>query len=445
MSFNIKNLFSGFRQDWFKWVETLILAAFSIWIWKHSDFFIFDPQGNEGKQSFFWPLFGPLLISIRYGFANGVICALLVILGIASLLSVENNIDQFSLSLGVGLVLVSMIVGEFRDYWDGVNQKHDLDRDYIRQRLDSFTQNYHLLKASHDQLEQRIAGQKISLRASINQLEEIVFENTDDRFGSLCLPYLNLISEIGGLEVAGIYKVTNNKLDKSVKASLGDSHELHVNDPMFKDMIKTKKLLTPAKLGETEVHKSRYQVCIPLVDTTGVLRAILVAEKAKFFLLTPANIALLSLVSNYAADLLNENLQVPVLRPEQADLFRSYVKRATENKTHYSADTSLVAFVGLPHKYQLALHEIINDRRGAGVYWQCITKNDRSALVVLLPLTSVWGAEQYIKRIREFLIQSLDDDMTLDEESGFEVIGPKILGRDQKFIDDLINELDVNG
>jgi polysaccharide biosynthesis protein PelD len=389
-----------------------------------------------------------LLISIRYGFANGVICALLVIAGAASILKYSDSLDSFSFSIGVGMVLTAMIIGEFRDYWHEINQKHNLDHDYMRQKLDSFTQNYHLLKASHDQLEQRIAGQRISLRASINQLQEVVLENTERRFESLCQPYLELISEIGGLEIAGIYRVSQNKVEQDYSAILGDQHELHLDDPMLKDMIETNKLLTPAKLAENEVHKSRYQVCIPLVDTSGILQAILVAEKAKFFLLTPANIALMSLVSNYAADLLNEELQVPVLRPEQSSLFQMYIERASYNKIHYGADTCLVAFKGLPEEYQSALEEIINFRRGADVYWHCLTldreKKQQPALAVLLPLTSVWGAQQYIKRINELLAKSMNSEKASTVAPDFDVIGPIIVGKDQAATKHIVNELGIN-
>lgn len=444
MVIDFEKILIGFKNSWFEWLETVFVASLSLWIWQSTNSLSTFMTDTIILPSFFWPLFGPLVIAIRYGFANGVICSLFVIAGSASILNYDNNLDEFSFSISVGMVLMTMIVGEFRDYWHEINQKHNLDHDYMRQKLDSFTQNYHLLKASHDQLEQRIAGQRISLRASITRLQEIVLDNATDRFDCLCAPYLDLVSEIGGLEVAGIYQVRNGKVNTKVRAVLGDSHELDLNDPMLKDMMQTYKLLTPAKLKESEIHKSCYQVCIPLVDTSGILQAILVAEKAKFFLLTPSNVALLSLVSNYAADLLNELLQVPVLLANQTDLFKMYLDRARENKRQLGADTCLVAFVGLPEKYQLTLKEVINYRRGADVYWHCETRESRTALVVLLPLTSVWGAQQYVKRINDILKKSYQDGEDFTVKNSFEVFGPLVVGESDNNMNELIKEFGIN-
>lgn len=445
MSLNLKRLLFAQNRQWVEWLETAVITVLSIWVWMSVDHSLGDPLGQV-EQTFFWPLFGPLLISIRYGFTNGVICGLLVIASTASLMKINNNLESFSFSIGVGIVLTAMIVGEFRDYWHEINQKHDLDHDYMKQKLSSFTQNYHLLKASHDQLEQRIAGQKISLRASVKHLQEVVLERSDNRFDSLCQPYIALISEIGGIEVGGIYKVNNEQVDSEAKATVGDAHKLDLLDPMLKSMMDNNKLLTPAKLDELEVHKSRYQVCIPLLDTSGVLQAIFVAENAKFFMLTPANIALMSLVSNFSADLLNQELQVPVLRIEQFTLFCQYLKRASYNRLHHGIETCLVAFVELPQQYQSVLQEIINFRRGADIYWYCETTDSQPALVVLLPLTSIWGAQQYITRIQQLFRESVKihgaDNSNSNAE--FDVFGPIVINKEQDVVQNLIQGLGIN-
>ena len=423
MKTNWRNKFFEPEGVWFEWLETLVVSALSIWLWINSDFYRVDTI-KTSDLTFFWPLFGPLLIAVRYGFANGVICSLIVISGSFSYLRFFEDLDTISYSFGVGIVLASMIVGEFRDYWNEINQKHDLDHDYMRQKLDSFTKNYHLLKASHDQLEQRMAGQKVSLRASVNRLQSLVLENSTERFESMCKPYLSLISEIGGLEVAGIYRLKEGKVNPVACAQIGDNHVFDEKDLMLQDLLETKKLLTPAKLDEHEVHKSRYQVCIPLLDTNDQLQAVVLAERAKFFVLTPANIALLSLVSNYAADLLNEELKVPVLNQDQGPLFKQYIERAQYNKNHYAVDTCVVAFSGIPDWLVSSFNEIINFRRGADVYWHCQTKDKKKALIVLLPLTSVWGAEQYLKRIKELLFKPLSAQEKENLEEHFDAIGP---------------------
>ena len=142
----------GSPREWIMWSETLVVTVLSIWIWMDSDYFVGGSESIKQNGAFFWALVGPLLISIRYGFATGVMCSLLVIAGIASILNLLGSLEVFSFSLSVGMVLTSMVAGEFRDIWHEKNQKYSLDHDYMRQKLESFTKNYHLLKVSHDQL-----------------------------------------------------------------------------------------------------------------------------------------------------------------------------------------------------------------------------------------------------------------------------------------------------
>ncbi|MGF1731460.1 PelD GGDEF domain-containing protein [Photobacterium kasasachensis] len=429
---NIWNRFIiGFKQDGFAWLETIVVSVLSIYIWTQSD--SLAPSSTE--HNFFWPLFGPLLIALRYGFAKGLISGLLTTAGLASIMNATGLLEYYPLSLAVGLILVAMIAGEFHDYWHSINQKHILDHTYMAQKLDSFTQNYHLLKVSHDQLEQRTAGQTVSLRASISALHKIASKHSSHRLEHLGHPFLNLLAEIGGLEVAGIYRVKDGNVVPEVQATLGDHHRLVLSDPMLQDMLATQKLLSPAKLDENQVHKSRYQLCIPLLDTHKTLQGFVIAEHAKFFMLTPANVALLSLVSNHAADLLSDAIVTPILQAHQSTLFLSYLDRAEYNKRHYGADSTLVVCIDTNGAHNKSLDSIVNYRRGADVYWSCQTKRGQHALVVLLPLTSVYDAQQYIKRLKELL--SLTIGNHIDD---IDILGPLSLEQDQKQIKTLMNE-----
>jgi len=421
----------GFRQDGFAWLETIVVSVLSIYVWTQSD----SLAATSTEHNFFWPLFGPLLIALRYGFAKGFICALLTTAGLASIMNATGLLEYYPISLAIGLILMAMIAGEFHDYWHAINQKHILDHTYMTQKLDSFTQNYHLLKVSHDQLEQRTAGQTVSLRASISALHKIASKHSSHRLEHLGHPFLNLLAEIGGLEVAGIYRVHDGEIDQQVHATLGDHHRLVLSDPMLLDMLATRKLLSPAKLDENATHKSRYQLCIPLLDTHKTLQGVVIAESAKFFMLTPANVALLSLVSNHAADLLSDAIVTPILQAHQSTLFLSYLDRADYNKRHYGADSTLVVCIDANGDHKKSLDSIVNYRRGADVYWSCRTKHGRNALVVLLPLTTIYDAQQYIKRLKELLSLTISSDI-----NDIDILGPLSLEQDIKQIKTLMNE-----
>ncbi|MGF1686745.1 hypothetical protein L4C36_08615 [Photobacterium japonica] len=427
-----KKLFNGLRRSGQAWLETVLVAIIAIFIWTQSD--SLGPTSTE--HNFFWPLFGPLLIALRYGFAKGFICALLTTAGLASIMNITGHIDYYPLSLAVGTIMVAMIAGEFQDYWHNINRKHQLDQQYMQQKIDSFTQNYHLLKVSHDQLEQRTAGQTVSLRSSISALHKIATQHAEQRLEYLGHPFLNLLAEIGGIEVAGIYKVQDGEIQPKAEATLGDHHKLVPTDPMLLDMLKTKKVLSPAKLEAKQTHQSRYQLCIPLLDTFGNLQAAVVAESAKFFMLTPANVALLSLVSNHAADLLSNMIITPILAPHQNDMFVRYLKHARHNKRNYGADSSLVVCVDSQNKHQHIIDSVINYRRGADVYWSCRTQRGQHGLAVLLPLTTLYDAQHYIRRLEELLHTQLGEDI-----GDIDIIGPLSLSKDKQEIKKLMNEL----
>ncbi|MGR5142110.1 PelD GGDEF domain-containing protein [Photobacterium sp. DNB23_23_1] len=424
--------FLGFSKKSYAWFEVLLVAITSIYIWVESPSLV----PNSTDHNFFWPLFGPLLIALRYGFAKGFVCSLVTTAGLATIMNASGMLSNYPLSLAIGTIMVAMIAGEFHDYWHNINQKHILDHQYMAQKLDSFTQNYHLLKVSHDQLEQRTAGQTVSLRASINALHQIAAKHAEHRLEYLGQPYLNLMADIGGLEVAGIYQVSNGKINPTAAATLGDHHRLIDSDPMLLDMLETQKLLSPAKLEANQVHQSRYQLCIPLVDTRGVLQAAIIAENAKFFMLTPANVALLSLVANYAADLLSDEIITPILRPHQSDLFIDYLKRASYNKRHYGADSSVIVCIDSNGKHQQVLDNTISYRRGADVYWSCRTSQGNAALAVLLPLTTAYDAQQYIVRLKELLKDQLGGDA-----KDIDILGPLSMSTDRSEIRKLMNEL----
>ncbi|UXI04055.1 PelD GGDEF domain-containing protein [Photobacterium sp. TY1-4] len=424
-------IISGFKQDGAAWLETLIISAIAIYLWLHSDALTSTTQ----EQHFFWPLFGPLLVALRYGFAKGFSCSLLITVGLASVMNANDMLALYPLPMAVGMVLTAMIAGEFHDYWQAINQKHILDHQYMRQKLESFTQNYHLLKVSHDQLEQRSAGQTVSLRASISALHKIATAYSSNRLDHIGHPLLNLLAEIGGLEVAGIYQVTGNKINPTPQAIIGDDHHLDEADPMLQDMMKQRLLLSVAKLATHHENPSRYQLCIPLLDTQKNLQAIVVAESAKFFLQTPANNALLSLVASHAANLISDAIVTPLIQPQQMDLFLSYLSQAERNHHQYGVDSHLVVYNTSNALQKKRLEAIVNHRRGADIYWTSQTPQGEPALLVLLPLTTKADAQHYINRVEQLF--GLNAGTT---PSDFGIQGPLSVAKDLSQIKTLVYE-----
>src|SRR5688500_1670324 len=140
---------------WLAAIETGAVAvapvAIGMWLHPNDPFFL--------NQQFSWPALAPLLMGLRYGFAHGFGCAFgLIILLAASYRQQWFPLPEFPAQYAVGLLATGMLAGEFADVWMRRNRRQEVTSDVRRIRLDEFARAYHILKVSHDTLEQRVAG-----------------------------------------------------------------------------------------------------------------------------------------------------------------------------------------------------------------------------------------------------------------------------------------------
>lgn len=127
---------------------------------------------------------------------------------------------------------------------------------------------------------------------------------------------------------------------------------------------------------------------------------------------------MLALVANYAANLLSDSIVAPVLKPQQRDLFISYLNKVKGNKQKFGADSALVVFTDVNGEMQNILESLIDYRRGADIYWSCYTLDGMPALAVLLPMTSVYEAQQFVNRVKELVDSHLNSDFSDISVSG---------------------------
>jgi hypothetical protein len=427
----------GFKVSKTAWLETIAVAAIAIFIWFLSE----NKTADDPTQSIFlWSILGPIIVAMRYGFAKGFACALLTVVGCLGITQISVNPLHFSISDAIGMCLCAMVAGEFHDLWYKTNQNYRKNHDYMAKKLNSFTQNYHLLKVSHDQLEQKTASETVNLRSTMQALQMIAAKHKDHELSYLAAPFLDIFSEIGGIEVAGIYQIKNDIMHNKAESTLGDKHSFDPLDPMLQDMLSTKRLLSVAKFTSQQQHQSRYQLCIPFEDTSGELQAAILVEKTKFFMLTKLNVALMSVLANYAADLISSKAITPCLEPSQGQLFMQYLMRARDNREQFGTDSSVVICIDRTGKHKTALDHAVNYRRGADIYWNCWHKNSSAgsipAMAVLLPLTELLDGQQYVLRLQEILSTEIGQ-----QYKDIEIIGPLSLNTHQGAIERLLAEL----
>lgn len=430
----IQTLMAGFKRNTTAWIETLILGGFGAFLWIEIDGLVLGyPQHH-----FFWPVVAPLLVSLRYGFAKGFLCALLTIVVPFLWISYYQPGGEYSISFAVGTILITMIAGEFRDYWDEILQKKALEHENMARKLDSFSQNYYLLRASHDQLEQKVAGQVVSLRFSVSELHKIAAKNPSPNLSGLGKPILSLFSDIIGIEVAGLYSIYHDQIEDNAIATLGDMTELDRTDPMLKDTLEHKVVFSPVKLEAGEEHRSKYQLCVPILNSHRELLAVVAVERTKFFMLSQQNIALLALVSNCISDFLETGQVTPLLSKEEGSTFVLHVQRAVWNKQLYNADSTLLVCSGMKEKALALYQRTINQRRGADVYWQCESPEGEELLAILLPMVSLYEAEQFVNRLKQQYQQ-----LANTSESELMFLGPVAISNNAENLTRILNKLGV--
>ena len=264
---------TGPDKKWSHKVIELIVFALIVPV---IGFFFFknDPVGmNSG---FPWIVVPAVLFAARYGTVWGFICAVISAATLAY--PWQAYIDQTSslIALGVGTVILSILVGDFASAGKKQSAQESAENKYLRHRLKEFSKDYHVLKVSHGQLEEFMAGNRMSVRQALQQLKPMLTSNTSDEIkaGS---ELMAVFAQFGAVQVAGLYGTKDrDRIDPKPIATHGGMPELNLFDPLIKLSIDSKQLVS-VKLHaqETETVESELLAVVPIVDSHGHLHGIL--------------------------------------------------------------------------------------------------------------------------------------------------------------------------
>jgi hypothetical protein len=431
----ITTIVRGTRNELIGWIELFVISGLTALAWQYQTTIVYD----NPTDYFFWPALGPVLMSLRYGFGRGLISLLLTLAIIQAFSTLSGEVANMSISVILGTALLTMVTGEFRDSWHLVNQRLTLNQEFANNRLEMFTQSYHLLKVSHDQLEQRLAGQQMSLRTSVQEIRQ--FTSSDGKLtAEVAERTLAVLDNVISIYQAGFYEYTADGISPVPLAQLGTARELNVDDPMVRDACEQKITVGAKDISEAGdqtnpkgVSKLDYQLVIPLVDVKGNIKGIIVAAQVRFIQLTQSNIALVHLLASVLANLVSTDVHTPKLRPEQRKLFLQYLSNQNNYYNHFRLDSSLVVFTDLSQHQIVDIEDITDFRRGADIYWMAKDKSNRHTVFVLMPITNLLEAERYVTRIRTILLEK--PGIT---ESDFEVIGPLYVNKQAEEVHDLL-------
>ncbi|HKS11659.1 MAG TPA: PelD GGDEF domain-containing protein [Pseudomonas sp.] len=390
-------------NGWTSWLETVLVTALVI----GAGLWLAPQDPLQVRAEFPWSVLAPVLIGVRYGFVRGLLSASLLV-ATFFVLHRDGLPAYASIAPGfiVGVLVCGMLVGEVRDLWERRLQRLQMANDYRQYRLDDFTRAHQILRVSHDRLEQRLAGSDQSLRSALHGLSERLRAQPDgsDNLALLAEPILALLGQYGSLRVAGLYRVdalAGPPAHLSALATVGTMEALNGDDLLVRLCLERRELVSVLEevieAGELS-SVSSLQACIPLIDTSGQVLAILAVRQMPFFVFHERTLSLLLLLAGHIADLLTHDPVVLQLPCAEARHFARQLQRSLVDVEQHGLPACLYVFeITRPSDALRRLFEY--SQRGLDLHLPLRNARQHQCLLVLLPLTSSEGGEGYLARL----------------------------------------------
>ncbi|MCG8421063.1 MAG: hypothetical protein MJE77_24340 [Proteobacteria bacterium] len=293
------------------WIETAVITALLPAIgW------LIDSRDPFFLHGFPWTLLAPVLLGLQNGFRYALVSSLVLIAGGLTLWRMGyTQIESFPVSYVLSVGLIGVVAGEYRDKW-----QHSLDatRRENRQRgdkLEQFTRAYHLLKRSHDELEQRIASSGTSLQTTLDRVRAELEHCPTRALTGAGDSILRLFSHFGQVQMASLHDV--HWPDKRGKrpavvaepvAQLGVTPDVDLAHPMVLDALKTRKLTTIREDRVSGTGPSPL-ICIPLADSSARLWGVILVHQMPFLAMTDEHMMLLAALGGRMGDWLAEHAE----------------------------------------------------------------------------------------------------------------------------------------
>lgn len=275
----------------------------------------------------------------------------------------------------IGVLVSTMLVGEFRDLWERRLQRLQMANEYRQYRLDEFTRAHHILRVSHDRLEQRVAGSDQSLRSSLLMLRDRLRELdvSNNRLSSLAEPILALLGQYGSLRIAGLYALDATGKPEAL-AMLGEMGALDADDLLVRlclekgDVVSVREELL--ERGEQARHSS-LQACVPLLDTEDRLLAILAIRQMPFFAFNERILSLLALLAGHIADMLQSDAVALRLDDADSQAFSQQLRRSLIEAERHELPASL-CMLELSQPNEDLMRLLTDSQRGLISNYACV-------------------------------------------------------------------------
>ena len=391
---------------WGGWFETLMLTAIVI-----AASFVTQPHDPFRLNGGFpWPLLAPLLAGLRYGFVYGFVSALLIlaILGVA--INQQWQIASgFPLPWSIGIVVVAMVAGEFRDMWGRRLHRLEGAYQYRAERLEEFTRSYQQLRLSHDRLEQTVANDGFSLREGIMNLQSTL-DTIDGLSESSLQRLIEFVAEYGTLTQACIVGITTNRIDTDrTLARVGGDFSIDDDDPVVASALESGELAAVNLINGYVTDQNQLLAAIPLADSTGEVHAMLIVRSMPFFAFQENNLRLIAVLVAHGVDHLRFGTASSSIRR-----FIASFERVHQDFLRFKLDATLLKLSDAPGDVLDLSEQLRSSIRAIDV--MCVVcEKEQPVIWLLLPLTNTADARAWMQRLNSILAKVTTELVTIND------------------------------
>lgn len=391
---------------WGGWFETIALTAIMI----VASFVTQQQDPFRLGGGFPWPVLGPLLAGLRYGFVYGFVSALLilVVLGVAINLQWQAA-SGFPLPWAIGVVIVAMVAGEFRDMWGRRLHRLEGAFQYRAERLEEFTRNYQLLRLSHDRLEQTVANSGLSLREGIMHLQSTL-DAIDGLTETSLQKLIEFVAEYGALTQACIVGITADRIDTArILARVGEDFTIDDNDPVLKTALESGELAAVNLITENAANLNPLLAAVPVTDSTGEVHAMLLVRSMPFFAFQENNLKLIAVLVAHGVDHLRFGAAT-----SSVTRFIASFERVRRDHEEFRLDAMLLRLSGARADVMAAYEKLRSSIRAIDMI--CLTQDKEQPVIwIMLPLTNPAEAQAWMQRADGVLAKVTSELLSINE------------------------------
>lgn len=361
------------------------------------------------RHGFPWPWLAPVLVSLRYGALPGIASGGVLLLA----WPVLGGMESFPSSYFLGGFILTMIAGEYGSLWrTRIRRIKELNH-YLEGCIEQLARRHHLLRLSHERLEQSLISRPITLRDALAQLTRLLREHTESVPLPAAQPFLAFLAQICQFEQAAIFEFSVGRLGDKPVAVAGSADDYNINDPLIVYALK-RKLLCHVQNTDIDKRTSSLLLALPLITSTGEVRGVLAVRQMPFFAFTEDALQMLAALAIYYVErIVVREVAAPILElmPDcPADLaYETFKLQRVQRETGITS--AIVVLVFKPGENQQKIFELVRkQQRSQDMVWLLETGSSR-IMATLMPLSPLNAVDGYLARIDNLLQSRFALDM----------------------------------